>query len=345
VEDVDERHMRRAIELGATVRTSTPPNPWVGAVLVTADGATWEGTTAPPGGHHAEIDAIGAATAAGTSPRRGVLYATLEPCVHHGRTGPCAEAIIEAGIERVVIGVLDPDPQVAGRGFERLRDAGVVVDVGVAAAEVEDQLAAYLHHRSTGRPYVVLKLAATVDGRTAAPDGSSQWITGIDARTDAHRLRAESQAVIVGAGTVRADDPTLTTRLVDGPDPLRVVLGRAPAGARIHPCEEWTPTDGDLPALLERLGRRGVLQVLVEGGARVAASFHGGGLVDRYVIYLAPALSGGGDAPGLFSGAGAPSIGRFWRGEIATVDRLGDDLRIELQSRRDATEAYARDHG
>ena len=191
---------------------------------------------------------------------------TLEPCSHHGRTGPCADALIAAGVARVVVAVADPDPQVAGAGLARLEAAGVAVEVGCRADEVADQLAPYLHHRRTGRPLVVLKLAATLDGRTAAADGTSQWITGVEARTDAHRLRAESQAVVVGAGTVAADDPTLTTRLVDGPDPTRVVLGRAPAGAAVHPCTEWTRDDGDLGALLDRLGADGVLQVLVEGG-------------------------------------------------------------------------------
>jgi diaminohydroxyphosphoribosylaminopyrimidine deaminase/5-amino-6-(5-phosphoribosylamino)uracil reductase len=178
---------------------------------------------------------------------------------------------------------------------------------------------------------VVLKLAATLDGRTAAADGTSQWITGPEARTDAHRLRAESQAVVVGSGTVAADDPALTTRLVEGPDPLRVVLGHAPEGARVHPCTEWTGVDGDLGVLLDHLGAEGVLQVLIEGGAAVAGEFHRAGLVDRYVLYLAPALSGGADGPGLFRGPGAPTVEDLWRGDIASVAHLGADLRVELR--------------
>ncbi len=175
---------------------------------------------------------------------------------------------------RVVVGVEDPDPQVAGRGLAALADAGIEVVLGVAADEVTDQLAPYLKHRSTGQPWVVLKMAASLDARTAAPDGTSRWITGEEARRDVHRLRARSDAVLVGAGTVRADDPELTVRLGDGeehPQPLRVVLGRAPEGARVHPALELS---GDLGQVLDELGRRGVLQVLVEGGPRVAHDFH-----------------------------------------------------------------------
>lgn len=329
----DEQRMAMAIELGASVRTTTAPNPWVGAVVVTAAGAVHGGATEPPGGRHAEIVALDAARAVdGPDAARGAtVYVTLEPCAHTGRTGPCAEALVEAGVRRVVVGVTDPDPLVAGAGLARLRDAGAAVEVGCRADEVHEQLAPYLHHRRTGRPWVVLKLAATLDGRTAAADGTSQWITGPDARADAHRLRAESQAIVVGAGTVAADDPSLTTRLVAGPDPQRIVLGRAPEGARVHPCTEWTPADGTLDDLLEALGAGGVLQVLVEGGATVAGSFHRAGLVDAYVTYLAPALLGGEDGPGLFRGPGAATIGDLWRGEITAVSAVGADIRIDLR--------------
>lgn len=328
---IDEQHMAQAIALAAAARTRTAPNPWVGVVLATSDDERHGGATEPPGGRHAEVVALDAARAAGSPTVGATAYTTLEPCAHTGRTGPCADALVEAGVARVVVGVLDPDTHVAGRGVERLRAAGVAVDVGCREDEVTAQLAPYLHHRRTGRPYVVLKLAATLDGRTAAADGTSQWITGPEARADAHRLRAESQAIVVGAGTVVADDPTLTTRLVDGPDPRRVVLGRVSDGARVHPCTEWTEADGDLVALLDRLGADGVLQVLVEGGAAVAGSFHRAGLVDRYVLYLAPALAGGDDAPGLFRGPGVASVGDLWRGEVAAVTSLGADLRVDVR--------------
>lgn len=308
------------------MRKATSPNPWVGCVIETATGDRYEGATAPPGGPHAEAAAL---AAAGDRARGATLWTTLEPCSHHGRTPPCADAIVAAGIRRVVVGMQDPDANVAGRGMARLRDAGVEVELADpdTAGAVREQLQPYLKHRLTGRPWVVLKLAATLDGRLAAPDGSSRWITGDEARIDAHRLRAESDAILVGAATVRSDDPSLTVRHVTGRDPLRVVLGRAPAGARVHPCLEL---QGDLGDVLDDLGRRGVLQVLVEGGATVAGDFHRAGLVDRYVLYLAPALFGGDDARAMFSGPGAATMDDLWRGRIVSFRAVGADLRVEL---------------
>jgi diaminohydroxyphosphoribosylaminopyrimidine deaminase / 5-amino-6-(5-phosphoribosylamino)uracil reductase len=332
-DEADQARMRQAVELAAAVRGTTSPNPWVGCVIVTRGGEAFEGATHPPGGHHAEAAALAAAQAAGADLRGATAYVTLEPCGHHGRTPPCADALVGAGVARVVVGLADPDPdaRVAGRGLARLRQAGVEVEVGVAGDLVAEQLAPYLTHRRTGRPYVVLKLAASVDGRTAAPDGTSRWITGGAARADAHRLRAESDAVLVGAGTVRADDPALTVRHVEGRDPLRVVLGKAPPEARVHPCLEMT---GELGDILDDLGGRGVLQLLVEGGATVAGAFHRAGLVDAYVLYLAPALFGGDDAPGLFSGAGAATMTDVWRGRITRVTPVGDDIRVDLRPAR-----------
>jgi diaminohydroxyphosphoribosylaminopyrimidine deaminase/5-amino-6-(5-phosphoribosylamino)uracil reductase len=320
----DEVAMGRAIGLAAGVRTSTSPNPWVGCVVESVDGRVFEGATSPPGGPHAEAAAL---AAAGDAARGATAWVTLEPCAHEGRTPPCADALVAAGVSRVVVGIEDPDAHVRGAGIARLRDAGLDVEVGTRAAEVAEQLAPYVKHRTTGRPWVVLKLAASLDGRTAAPDGSSRWITGEAARSDAHRLRAESDAVLVGAATVRIDDPSLTVRHVDGPDPLRVVLGTAPPGAKVHPCLEL---GGPLDAVLDELGGKGIVQVLVEGGASVAGDFHRAGLVDRYVVYLAPVLFGGDDARGVFAGPGAVSVDDVWRGRIVSVTPLGDDLRIEL---------------
>jgi diaminohydroxyphosphoribosylaminopyrimidine deaminase/5-amino-6-(5-phosphoribosylamino)uracil reductase len=265
------------------------------------------------------------------------MYVTLEPCAHHGRTPPCTDAIVSAGVRRVVVGIVDPDTQVAGRGIEQLRAAGIEVTVGIAAERISEQLGPYVKHRRTGRPWVVLKLASTLDGRIAAPDGTSKWLTGEAARADVHRLRAACDAILVGAGTVRADDPSLTVRLRDAdagadaaPGPLRVVLGRAPADARIQPAIELS---GDLGDILDELGRRGVLSVLVEGGAVVARSFHAAALVDRYVLYLAPALFGGDDGRPVFAGPGAATVADLWRGRLVSAERLGDDLRVELAPR------------
>jgi diaminohydroxyphosphoribosylaminopyrimidine deaminase / 5-amino-6-(5-phosphoribosylamino)uracil reductase len=322
--------MERALTNAASVQGLTAPNPWVGCVLVPVDGRVVDGMTHPPGGDHAEAHAL--AQVDGRAPG-ATMYVTLEPCAHHGRTPPCTEAIIAAGITRVVVAIEDPDPNVGGRGIAALRAADIDVEVGVCHQEASDVLAPYLTQRTTGRPYVVLKLAASLDGRTAAPDGSSRWITGAEARADVHRLRARSDAVLVGAGTVRADDPELTVRGVESPlpdtryDPLRVVLGAAPAGARVHPALELS---GPLPDVLDELGRRGVLQLMVEGGPTVAAELHRAGLVDRYVIYLAPALFGGDDARPLFTGPGASTIDHLWRGRLLGIERLGDDLRLDL---------------
>lgn len=327
--DIDLERMSRAIELGASARASTPPNPWVGCVLQTVDGSVFEGATQPVGGPHAEAVALTAAADASVATEGATAWVTLEPCSHHGRTPPCADALIEAGVTRVVAALQDPDPNVSGRGLERLAAAGVDVVLGVRDAEAADSLAPYLHHRRTGRPWVVLKLASSLDGRTAAPDGSSRWITGSAARADAHGLRAESDAVLVGAGTVRTDNPSLTVRDAPAPrgDPVRVVLGTAPPGANVHPCLERS---GDLGEVLDELGALGHVQVLVEGGAAVAHAFHHARLVDRYVVYVAPVLFGGDDGRGMFAGPGAASMAEVLRGRLRRVTTIGDDLRIDL---------------
>jgi diaminohydroxyphosphoribosylaminopyrimidine deaminase/5-amino-6-(5-phosphoribosylamino)uracil reductase len=278
---------------------------------------------------------------AGDAARGGTLVVTLEPCSHHGRTPPCIDAIIAAGVRRVVVAVADPDPRVDGRGLAALRAARIEVEVGVRSSPAAALLQPYLQHRRTGRPHVVCKLAITVDGAIAAADGSSQWITGPVARADAHQLRAESDAIIVGAGTVRADDPSLTVRHADGRDPLRVVLGTAPADARMRPCLEWS---GDLPGLLDELGERGVLQALVEGGSRVVRSFFDLDLIDRYVLYVAPAMMTGTSALPMVAGPSAASIDAMWHGRFVGVRQLGDDLRIDLVPRSRDIPANTFDH-
>jgi diaminohydroxyphosphoribosylaminopyrimidine deaminase/5-amino-6-(5-phosphoribosylamino)uracil reductase len=326
--------MARAVELAQAVRSLTSPNPWVGCVIVDRSGeVVGEGATARYGGPHAEAAAL---AMAGERARGATVYVTLEPCAHEGRTPPCADGLIAAGVAKVTAAIADPDAKVSGAGFRALDRAGVEVETGLLAGEVSEQLRPYLVQRATGRPYVVLKLAMSLDGRTAAPDGSSRWITGPEARRDVHRLRTESDAVLVGAGTVRLDDPELTVRDEDAGgegqlrQPLRVVLGTAPSDARLQPALEL---GGELGEVLDELGRRRIVQLLVEGGADVAGRFHRAGLVDRYVFYLAPMLLGGEDGRPVFAGVGASTMEQAWRGRLVSLRRLGGDLRVDFESR------------
>ncbi len=321
----DQQAMQTAIIAADRARLISRPNPWVGAVIVTQSGEVFEGSTSRVGGPHAEISAI---RAAGKLTVGATIYTTLEPCDHTGRTGPCTKAIIDSGITRVVVGIVDPDEKVSGRGVARLREAGITVDLGLMANEITAQLAPYIHHRKTKRPFVVLKMATTLDGRTAAADGTSMWITGETARRRVQVLRAQSDAVVVGAGTVRRDDPQLTVRDVEGDSPRRIVLGEISNEARVNPCTQWR---GSLVDLLDELGGQDVLQLLVEGGPTVAASFHREGLINQYVLHLAPALSGGNDGLGVFEGAGIATMADLWRGHIVSTQQLGDDLEIIIE--------------
>ena len=339
----DSKFMAEAIEVAEKARFHSSPNPWVGAVVVDKDQIVGEGATGPfktdneinesplffhnavaADGVHAEIKAL---EDAGELANGATLYTTLEPCNHRGRTDPCTDAIIESGVKRVVVALIDPDERVSGAGVDALRAAGIEVDTGQNIADADKQLAPYLHHRRTGRPYVLLKLAATLDGRIAAPDGSSNWITGEEARIDVHNLRAESDAICVGAGTVRSDDPSLTVRSVDGPNPRRIVIGEIPEGAQVEPAESWK---GPLGGLIQKLGDEGVLQLLVEGGADLAGQLHREGLIDRYVIYVSPSIMGGDDGKPLLSGAGIATMESIKRGKFVNVTQLGEDVRLDL---------------
>lgn len=354
--------MRRALELAARARGDTAPNPMVGAVVVDGSGVVvGEGWHRLAGEPHAEVVAL---DAAGSRARGATLYVTLEPCAHQGLTPPCVEAVVAAGIAHVVVAQSDPDPRVSGAGLQALAAAGVGITVDVCRWQAERQLAAYRHHRVTGRPLVILKTAITIDGRTAAPDGSSQWITGEEARTDAHELRRESDAVLVGSGTVLADDPRLNVRTEPRPlrQPLRVVAdarGRTPAGAALiggegevlmattasAPSERvdaWEAAgagvmvlaagaDGGvaLDELVGDLGGRGVLQLMVEGGPDLAGAMLRAGLVDRLVVYVGAATAGGDDAAPAFTGPAAATVDAFARWHLDDVTRLGDDVRLD----------------
>lgn len=323
----DGELMSMAVDEAEKARWHAPPNPWVGALIVNDRGViVGQGHTQAPGESHAEIEAL---RRAGDGARGATMVVTLEPCSHVGRTGPCVEAIVAAGVSRVVVGLVDPDPRVSGRGIALLTQSGVEVELGVAEEAVRTQLAPYTWHRVTGRPYVVAKIASTIDGAVAMGDRSSQWITGPEARRDAHVLRAQSQAIVVGAGTVRADDPALTARLDDIVlEPLRVVLGHAPSTARVRPCLEL---GGDLGQVLDELGRLDVIQVLLEGGPTTMSAFLEAGLVNRIVWYLGSAIAGSRDTLAALPGLSTPTMEALRRARIVDVRRVGEDIRLDVE--------------
>jgi diaminohydroxyphosphoribosylaminopyrimidine deaminase / 5-amino-6-(5-phosphoribosylamino)uracil reductase len=339
VTPAEQAAMARARELGLRVLGTTSPNPPVGAVLLDAAGTVvGEGATSPPGGPHAEVQAL---AQAGERARGGTAVVTLEPCAHTGRTGPCADALVAAGVARVVVAVPEPT-RLAGGGAVRLRAAGIDVELGAERAEAEvGALAGWLTGVAEHRPHVVWKVASTLDGRVAAADGSSRWITGPEARAEVHRLRAGCDAVLVGSGTALADDPQLTVRDAEGRNaerqPLRVVLdrrGRVPATARVH--DDAAPTHvsraADPAALLAELYDRDVRRVLLEGGPTLAAAFLAAGLVDEAVVHVAPQLLGAGAA--LVGDLGITTITAALHLHVIDVTRLGGDVQIRLRSTR-----------
>jgi diaminohydroxyphosphoribosylaminopyrimidine deaminase/5-amino-6-(5-phosphoribosylamino)uracil reductase len=353
--------MRRALELAARGWGIVSPNPMVGAVLVRDDLVIGEGWHEGPGSPHAEVNAL---AAAGERARGATLYCTLEPCHHFGRTPPCTQALIDAGVSAIVVAAGDPNPVVDGRGLDALRRAGIAVETGVLERPARRLNEAFERHVRTGLPFVVLKMAASLDGKTAAHDGSSRWITGEAARADVQRLRAWADAIVVGAGTAIADDPALTVHdpSYRGRPPLRVLVDAAgvvrPDGrlfdasaptlvattplAPADRLREWADAGADVAVLdpdpsggvglegvLAHLGKRDVQGVVVEGGATLAWSLVRDGLLDKVVLYLAPVLVGGWEAPGVVGGRGFAPIGDAVALEPATVERIGHDLRVE----------------
>ncbi|WP_298180629.1 bifunctional diaminohydroxyphosphoribosylaminopyrimidine deaminase/5-amino-6-(5-phosphoribosylamino)uracil reductase RibD [Saccharomonospora sp.] len=324
--------MEAALVLSSGVRGSTSPNPPVGAVILDAEGRrVGAGATQPPPGPHAEVVAL---REAGERARGGTAVVTLEPCSHHGRTPPCTRALLDAGVAAVRFAVSDPHPAAAG-GAEELRAAGVDVVGGVLAEEVASgPLRAWLHRERTGRPHVTWKYAAGLDGRVAAVDGSSRWISGPVSRAEVHALRAAVDAVVVGTGTVLTDDPWLTVRDSDGElasrQPLRVVVGTRgiPEGARVldNTAETVLVASHDPDEVLAVLSERGVVDVLLEGGPTLAGAFVAARRVDRIIAYVAPMLLGAG--PAALGPAGVSTIteAHRWRVEGATMS--GEDVRI-----------------
>jgi diaminohydroxyphosphoribosylaminopyrimidine deaminase/5-amino-6-(5-phosphoribosylamino)uracil reductase len=326
-----------ACELAGTVAGRTSPNPPVGAVVLDSGGRiVGEGATQPPGGEHAEVMAL---AAAGRRAAGGTAVVTLEPCNHAGRTGPCSQALIEAGIVRVVYALDDPNPVAAG-GAQALREAGLQVVAGVEAAQVlRGALGPWLHAVTQSRPFVTWKFASTLDGRAAAADGSARWISNALSRADVHELRDVVDAIVVGSGTVLVDDPQLTVRGTGGspPDelssrqPLRVLLDRrhrVPPTARVFDdAAETVVLDTAVPRFaLKALFDRGVRHVLLEGGPTLAGAFLEDRLIDRVIAYVAPKLLGGG--PAVLGDAGITTMAEAVTLEVQDVMRLGDDLKI-----------------
>ncbi|MCB9416781.1 MAG: bifunctional diaminohydroxyphosphoribosylaminopyrimidine deaminase/5-amino-6-(5-phosphoribosylamino)uracil reductase RibD [Mycolicibacterium sp.] len=324
--------MRLAVDQAQRVKGSTYPNPPVGAVILDAAGdVVGTGGTEPVGGPHAEVIAL---HAAGERAAGGTAVITLEPCNHHGRTPPCVDALLVAGVAAVVFAVADPNPAAAG-GAERLRAAGVTVTGGVCADEVAGgPLREWLHKQRTGLPHVTWKFATSVDGRSAAADGSSQWITGEAARADVHRRRAAADAIVVGTGTVFADNPTLTARLPGGSlaehQPLRVVVGRREIAPEANVLNDDSRTmvisTHDPDEVLRALSDR--TDILIEGGPTLAGAFLRAGAIDRILAYVGPILLGGPIMA--VDDVGVPTIARALRWSYDGVERIGPDLLLSL---------------
>ena len=357
-QETDERYMRAALRLARRAAGRTSPNPMVGAVVVRGGRIVGRGYHARAGDDHAEVVAL---RQAGDAARGATLYVNLEPCSHLGRTPPCARAVIEAGVGRVVAGMVDPNPAVAGRGVSALRDAGVRIEVPVREEECRRLNEAFVKHVTRGLPFVTLKLAASLDGRIAAASGDSRWVTGPAARKHVHRLRNEVDAVLVGSGTVLADDPQLTCRLPGGRDPWRVVLDRrlrTPLTAKLvrHPRPEKTVliAGNDVPAVrrkrledlgvqvwsfpvsrgrisfrrvLRKLARAGVMSVMVEGGAVTAGRAIADKVVDKVLCFYAPKFIGAEGLP-MIGDLGITRMRQCPRFEKPVVRRFGEDILV-----------------
>lgn len=322
-----EPFMQRALALARRGEGLTRPNPPVGAVLVQNGKIIAEGFHKKAGGPHAEVNCLKSAIG---NLKSAILYVTLEPCSTQGRTPPCTDLILAHGIRCVVIGAKDPNPAHAGRGIRILHRAGVKVITGVCRAEAETLIAPFSKLILTGMPYVTLKLAATIDGQIADASGKSKWITGLQARAKAQELRRSADAIMVGAGTVRADNPSLLPRPAKGRKPWRVVVGSTlQANARVltdEAAERTLVMNGTLKKILRDLGKRGVMHVLCEGGGALASSLVRAGLVDEFVLFVAPSLLGGGGIP-MFGKKGWP-LANMPLLEFQTLEKCGKDVFI-----------------
>ncbi len=354
--------MNRALNLAERGKGHTSPNPLVGAVIVNAGKVVGEGYHQKAGGPHAEVHAL---RVAGDKAKNGILYVNLEPCCHWGRTPPCTDALIKAGIAHVYIAHIDPNPKVARKGVKQLEEAGIKVDIGVCEEAAEKLNEIYIKHVKTGYPFIILKMAMSLDGKIATVTGESQWITSDASRERAHEIRNEVDAILVGIGTLLSDNPALTTRLpnTQGKDATRVVLdshARTPTSAKIFNTDSEagvivvvTPeASAENIAILEKsgaevivtpakegrvcfktlmktLGERSITSVLVEGGGKVNASALASGVVDKVMCFVAPKFIGGNQAPGVLDGEGIARLADAPELERLTITEVGCDLLIE----------------
>ncbi|WP_100372611.1 bifunctional diaminohydroxyphosphoribosylaminopyrimidine deaminase/5-amino-6-(5-phosphoribosylamino)uracil reductase RibD [Bacillus sp. FJAT-45037] len=351
----DTDYMKFALQLAEQTRGQTSPNPMVGAVVVKNGTIIGMGAHLRAGEGHAEVEAL---KMAGDKAKGATIYVTLEPCSHHGKTPPCAGLILEKQLSRVVVATVDPNPNVAGRGIKLLRDAGLTVDVGVCEQEAIELNQMFFHYILTKRPYVTLKTATTLDGKTATVTGESKWITSEAARVDVHQDRHTHDAILVGIGTVLADDPSLTTRLDQGGrNPTRIILDRTlrlPTSAKVVTDREaptWVITTKEasnkkqleleqlgvtiirleqdsIRTLLEELGRRQIMSLYVEGGQQVHGSFLEARAVNQVITYLAPKLVGGTMAPTAVGGRGIEKMSDAIELDLVDVRRIGPDIKL-----------------
>jgi len=354
---MDEKYMELALQLAKKGEGRTSPNPLVGAVVVKENEIVGRGYHKKAGTPHAERIAL---TEAGEKARDGDLYVTLEPCNHYGRTPPCTEAIIRAGIKNVYVAVLDPNPLVAGQGIQKLKAAGINVVLGIKEEEAKRLNEVFLKYITTGLPYVVLKTASSLDGKIATRKGHSQWITGEPARSFGHHLRNIYDAIMVGIGTVGADDPQLTCRIENGRDPVRVIvdskLSISPE-AKVLNLDSSAPTiiaatndvsprkyqqlaskaeimkinNGDrvdLVQLLKALGAKGITSILVEGGATLSGSLLEEKLIDKFYLFYAPLIIGGSAAPGFIGGMGPATLEKALKLKDVAITNVGEDILV-----------------
>lgn len=356
----DEKYMQLALDLAASAKGNTNPNPLVGAVIVKDGVIVGTGLHRKAGEPHAEVHAF---RMAGEHAKGATLYVTLEPCSHYGKTPPCANLVKESEVSRVVIAMQDPNPAVAGKGIQLLRDAGIEVDVGVLEEQSRRLNERFIHNMQTKRPFVISKYAMTLDGKIAAHTGHSKWVTSAAAREDVHHIRHEVDAILVGVGTVIADNPSLTTRLKDrnGKNPIRIIMDtslRTPLQANVLNVEEAQTiivcseevtqeqidvfeahcvtvlpvcrnSEGlHIDEMLEKLYLLGITDILVEGGSAINASFLQSAAIDKYVIYIAPKILGGRLSLTPIAGYNADSMDEAWNVEFDSFDQIGQDLRI-----------------